>query len=72
MTFAEAISELGFGEKIRRQGWMPGAIICVSPEGDVIRVAVNQASYGIAWYPKLADLTATDWEIHVPRPGEPA
>lgn len=74
MEFSEAIAALERGDKVRRHGWMPGAVI-FSPAGEselpIRKEVVNQPAYGSEFFSfALADLTATDWEIHVPKPGE--
>ena len=71
MFFADAVKELASGEKIRRHGWEPGGFIQVDPLGFVFSPNLKAGGTSF-WCPTISDLTASDWQIHVPRPGEPS
>ena len=74
MKFIDAVHEaLAMGLKISREGWMPGAVIeaveVVRGSKDFVILKEIDGVRGRApWSPKLADLTADDWEIYVPKP----
>ena len=71
MNFDETIAALGRNDKVRRHGWMPGAVIFQSIDRIIRGEVINQHAYGVtAWVVSIDDLTATDWEIHVPDEGE--
>lgn len=73
MFFADGIKHLASGEKIRRSGWMPGAVISTDAQDHIVKSVVNQPTYGSEpWAPSLGDLIAGDWEINTPRPGAPS
>lgn len=73
MFFADAVKFLAGGTSMRRHGWMPGAIIKARTDGGVQKSVINQPAYGSEpWSPRIEDLTAPDWELHVARPGEPS
>jgi hypothetical protein len=70
MFFADAVKFLASSQFIRRHGWMPGAVINVHPNYGTIQKSMIGKPESTPWEPRLSDLTAADWELHVPRPGE--
>lgn len=72
MDFTGAVSALQNGDQVRRNGWMPGAVISVDNGGSIASVIDGKVHPELFWKPSLSDFTASDWMIHVPRPGESA
>lgn len=66
MTFAEVIPYLKAGEQIIRKS-DPWPLIARRDDGKVFMIHTAAC---VPWIPTIEDLTATDWEIHVPQPGE--
>jgi hypothetical protein len=64
MDFNDATSALKNGDKVRRAAW---------PQGQTLHLFGSSIFRGpelVVWQPSFFDFTATDWMIHVPRPGD--
>jgi hypothetical protein len=67
MEFVTAIRALGNGHRVRRHSWPYDLTIATGEEGQIESLIDGKRVPNLMfWSPRLADLTAVDWEIYVP------